>query len=186
MWRRSASDTTIRPDPPPLHECGVWLNYYTRCGKECGHRGDHEYRRGEDRIEWTPSASDTTIRPPNTHAAAPPAATSPPLPGIEPAGDGSRAGKIHHLKSWPEPFQAVRRGNKTHELRRNDRDYRVGDRIVLHEYDPDLVDEWDADGFTGARVEGTITYMSRPESTSAYAPGAIGAGYVILSVRWSP
>lgn len=39
----------------------------------------------------------------------------------------------HELKTDPEPFEAVRRCLKTHEIRLNDRDYAVGDLLVLKE-----------------------------------------------------
>jgi Lar family restriction alleviation protein len=41
--------------------------------------------------------------------------------------------KVHHLKTDPEVFDAVARGAKTHEIRLNDRDFQVGDRLVLAE-----------------------------------------------------
>jgi hypothetical protein len=37
---------------------------------------------------------------------------------------------IHEIKTWPEPFQALREG-------RNDRDYAVGDVLILREFDPE-------------------------------------------------
>ena len=43
---------------------------------------------------------------------------------------------IHELKTWPEPFEAVVSGKKTHELRVNDRPFAVGDVLMLCEYDP--------------------------------------------------
>ena len=45
--------------------------------------------------------------------------------------------KMHILKSWPKQFNAVSSGSKTAELRINDRDYRVGDLMVLKEYIPE-------------------------------------------------
>jgi hypothetical protein len=39
----------------------------------------------------------------------------------------------HTLKSWHKQFVEVLLGRKTYELRRNDRDFNVGDRIVLVE-----------------------------------------------------
>jgi len=41
-----------------------------------------------------------------------------------------------HLKTWPKYFEAVERGTKTFEIRRNDRPFTVGTKLVLHEYDP--------------------------------------------------
>lgn len=39
----------------------------------------------------------------------------------------------HILKTDPEPFQAVKRGDKTHEIRFNDRNFQLGDFLVLQE-----------------------------------------------------
>jgi hypothetical protein len=43
----------------------------------------------------------------------------------------SPAPRQHELKTDPEAFDAVASGAKTFELRRNDRDYQVGDVLVL-------------------------------------------------------
>jgi hypothetical protein len=43
---------------------------------------------------------------------------------------------IHHLKCWPEFFDAVKRGSKTFEVRKNDRGYQRGDQLLLHKYSP--------------------------------------------------
>jgi ASC-1-like (ASCH) protein len=42
--------------------------------------------------------------------------------------------KEHHLKTWPEYFEAIANGTKTFELRKNDRDFNAGDILVLEEY----------------------------------------------------
>jgi ASC-1-like (ASCH) protein len=42
----------------------------------------------------------------------------------------------HGLKTWPEHFQKVKSGEKTFEIRKNDRDFKVGDDIILFEFDP--------------------------------------------------
>ena len=41
----------------------------------------------------------------------------------------------HELKTWHDYFEMMWRGDKTFELRRNDRDYKVGDLLLLREYD---------------------------------------------------
>jgi hypothetical protein len=43
---------------------------------------------------------------------------------------------IHELKCHPEPFDAVWRGEKFHEVRVNDRNYQVGDVLRLRRWDP--------------------------------------------------
>jgi hypothetical protein len=42
----------------------------------------------------------------------------------------------HHLKTWPPQFQAVLDRAKTFEWRRNDRQYAVGDLLILEEFVP--------------------------------------------------
>jgi hypothetical protein len=43
--------------------------------------------------------------------------------------------KIHELKTWVGQFRDVKYGKKRFEIRLNDRDYHVGDRLYLCEYD---------------------------------------------------
>lgn len=45
-------------------------------------------------------------------------------------------GQEHNLKCWPEFFDAIKRGDKTFELRRNDRGYQRGDVLVLRKFSP--------------------------------------------------
>lgn len=53
--------------------------------------------------------------------------------------------KIHRLKTWPEPFDATQRGDKNFEIRKNDRDYKKGDWLVLDRFSPEM-------GFSSDRV----------------------------------
>lgn len=46
--------------------------------------------------------------------------------------------RTHLLKIRPEYFNAYLRGEKTAEIRFNDRDYQPYDTIVLQEFDPEL------------------------------------------------
>jgi hypothetical protein len=63
------------------------------------------------------------------------------------------AGVIIHLKTWPEPFQAMWDGLKTAEFRRNDWKFKLGDHLLLHEYDPDRV-------FSGRMILFEVTHIT--------------------------
>lgn len=58
----------------------------------------------------------------------------------------------HDLKILPKYFEAVKTGKKKFELRKNDRDYKVGDEIHLEEWEP-------AGGYTGRDIVKEITYV---------------------------
>lgn len=45
--------------------------------------------------------------------------------------------KRHVLKCWPEFFDAIADGRKTFELRRDDREYAVGDVLELRWWNPE-------------------------------------------------
>jgi hypothetical protein len=77
--------------------------------------------------------------------------------------------KRHDLKVWPLWFQAIWDGDKTAEFRRDDRDFAVGDILVLREYDPGTPE------FTGRKVEVRVTHIT----TSAGV--GIPDGYVMMS-----
>jgi hypothetical protein len=59
----------------------------------------------------------------------------------------------HELKSWPDYFEPLAAGIKTFELRRNDRNFQVGDILVLREYDDRKR------VYTGRECRKRITYM---------------------------
>mgnify|MGYP002763182630 FL=1 len=58
----------------------------------------------------------------------------------------------HDLKILPKYFKAVKAGKKKFELRKNDRDYKVGDEIHLEEWEP--IGE-----YTGRDIVKEITYV---------------------------
>ena len=78
---------------------------------------------------------------------------------------------VHTLKTWPEQFQAVCRGEKTFEYRsERDRSFEPGDVLVLAEFDPDE-DDW-----TGPTHTVTVGYVVRgPEF-------GVPKGYAVLSL----
>ncbi len=57
----------------------------------------------------------------------------------------------HELKILPEFFQAVKRGDKRFELRKKDRNYQVGDMLILQ--------EWTGGEYTGESIARFITYV---------------------------
>lgn len=57
----------------------------------------------------------------------------------------------HELKILPEYFEAVSSGLKDFEIRKNDRDYKVGDILVLK--------EWNKGMFTGKEVTRKVKYI---------------------------
>ncbi len=62
----------------------------------------------------------------------------------------------HELKTQPEFFQAVLDGTKRFELRRNDRDFRVGDELLLLEYNPS---PHGCDPYTGRKTKVRVTFI---------------------------
>jgi len=77
-------------------------------------------------------------------------------------------GKIHRLKTLPQHFNAVVAGHKTFELRKNDRDFQVGDVLVLQ--------EWDGKSYTGSASSHIIKHkLTGP----LYG---LEAGFCILSI----
>lgn len=50
---------------------------------------------------------------------------------------------IHELKIWPQYYARVADGSKTFEVRDNDRDFQLGDTVILHEYDPERLNPTD-------------------------------------------
>lgn len=69
-----------------------------------------------------------------------------------PGHDGHR---WHLLKVWPGYWPAVASGAKPFELRRNDRAYEAGDRLLLAEWRPSLT----GGAYTGRRIARPVTYV---------------------------
>jgi hypothetical protein len=97
------------------------------------------------------------------------------MPSVEP-----RRG-IHYLKSHPRFFAKVIDGTKQFEIRFDDRGFRIGDGIVLLEWDPEQGQERVAEGYTGGQVSGTIVYVL---SSKEMAGGGLESGYVALGIEW--
>lgn len=87
--------------------------------------------------------------------------------------------RVHVLKVWPAWFLELRDRSRTFELRRDDRDFAIGDELELREFVPST---WDVDGerwlgrFTGRSERRTITSLTRGPVAG------LEAGFVILSL----
>lgn len=79
---------------------------------------------------------------------------------------------IHILKIRPGYYIAVKYGIKTHEIRKNDRDFRVGDSIKF-----DVINKSGKIFLTPEQYK--ITHIL----TSEEFPEGIKDGYVILSIK---
>lgn len=75
---------------------------------------------------------------------------------------------IHELKIWPEYFEEILAGTKTFEVRKNDRDFKTGDILLLMETIDDM--------HTGRGVSKTISYILQGGQFG------IAEGYVIMSL----
>lgn len=79
--------------------------------------------------------------------------------------------KTHELKCWPHFFEAMERGEKTFEIRRNDRKYVVGDTLKLRKFDPSY-------GFIPGQepLLFDVTYVMFDEDFPAIMPGFVIMG----------
>lgn len=78
--------------------------------------------------------------------------------------------KEHVLKILPEYFEAQKSGKKAFEIRKNDRNYKVGDYLKLNEYDPKIKKP------TGRAILVEITYITDYQQKD---------NYVVLGTRKS-
>jgi hypothetical protein len=83
----------------------------------------------------------------------------------------------HEVKSWPSFFGAIAAGERTHELRRNDRNYRVGDYLLLREFDPGF------SAYVGPELLVQVTSMTSADLPCAVSDEGLNAEFCILSVR---
>jgi len=87
------------------------------------------------------------------------------------------AAATHRLKCWPEFFEPIKRGAKTHDLRRaDDRVFSIGDRILLEEYDPEN------SSYTGRTAIVRITYITSSDLPCALSQDALHPNFCILSI----
>lgn len=76
----------------------------------------------------------------------------------------------HDLKIWPEYFEAVRRNEKTCEIRKNDRNFAVGDFLYLREWCPKVC------AYTGRTLMRPVRHIMNGGQFG------IESGYVLISI----
>jgi len=79
--------------------------------------------------------------------------------------------RTHYLKIYPEYFELVKKGLKTFELRKNDRDFNEGDILCLSEWDDKL------EQYTSKKLFCKITYVLKGPSFG------LSKGYCIMSIK---
>ena len=77
----------------------------------------------------------------------------------------------HELKILPGYFSDIMFDNKNFEIRKNDRDYHVGDKLILKEWKPDQ------HIYTGNEITATVNYIH-------YGNGDFGLaeGYCVMGL----
>ena len=61
--------------------------------------------------------------------------------------------KTHNLKTWPDIFKVMKSGEKTFDIRKNDRNFEVGDQVILDEFNPET------NKYTGDHIHALITWI---------------------------
>lgn len=84
----------------------------------------------------------------------------------------------HVCKSWSHFFQAIRSGAKKHDLRYDlDRNFAVGDLLLLQEYEPF------AGRYTGQEVLTKVTFITSRATPCAFSLAVLDKDYCILSLE---
>jgi hypothetical protein len=85
----------------------------------------------------------------------------------------------HELKCWPEYFGAILSGEKTFEIRKNDRGFKVGDELWLREFGEGGAGQ----GFvyTGRETRRTVSYVLDGEGHIGFG---LVPGYCVLALTW--
>ena len=78
---------------------------------------------------------------------------------------------LHELKTYPKYFQETIEGNKPFEIRKNDRNFQVGDVLLLK--------EWDIK-YTGREVGAMVRYIL-DDKFIGLAEGYVALGLQILT-----
>lgn len=76
---------------------------------------------------------------------------------------------LHKLKIYPKYFNAILNGSKPFEIRKNDRNFHVGDNVLLK--------EWDNNKYSSRTIYAEITYVLGDKFIG------VTEGYVVLGIK---
>lgn len=79
----------------------------------------------------------------------------------------------HALKTWPQYWKAIANGTKTFEVRKNDRNFQVGEKLILQEFDP-------KEGYSGGEIEREISFILEGGQFG------IKKGYCVIGLKERP
>lgn len=88
-----------------------------------------------------------------------------------------RKTKTHTVKCWPEYFEDIKEGKKPFDLRKDDRDYQVGDDVIQEEFKVHV------GTYTGREVRVKITYVARGEQFERFG---LKPGFCCLGIEVIP
>lgn len=81
---------------------------------------------------------------------------------------------VHKLKTWPAFFRRVASGEKTFEIRKDDRGFQKGDVLLLQEWDPKHLEiGGPANPYTGEALRCEVTYVTGWEQKPGFVVMAI-------------
>jgi hypothetical protein len=78
----------------------------------------------------------------------------------------------HCLKIWPEYYKAIESEEKPFEVRKMDRPFKVGEKLILQEYDPSIGQ------YTGKECERIITYILK-----GVGEFGLAEGYCVMGLK---
>ena len=78
---------------------------------------------------------------------------------------------VHELKTWPEPYKAIKEFRNLFEVRKDDRGFMIGDTLHLREWNPKT------ELYTGHGMEATIQYIFKDPGM-----GLLQENVVVLSL----
>jgi uncharacterized protein DUF3850 len=101
---------------------------------------------------------------------------------------------MHKLKTWPSHFGAVMDGSKTFEVRPADRDFAVGNFLILQEWDPEPRPseprgmhagdiKYTASGYTGREATVVVTHILPYRMFAHPSEFDLGQPQCVMSIR---